>query len=107
MCNEKNTSDEDQLKLENPTKYYLKNFKNHEIMDELKWEDPYLYDTIIRLHYIKQMQNPDNIYMCPECRGNIITDESGEEYCKNCGLVTRTHYPYVAGQRFIVDYGLK
>ena len=107
MCNENIRDDDAQLKLENPTKYYLKNIDDPEIMGELKWEDPYFYEYILRLHFIQKMQNHQNIYRCPECRGNIITDESGEEYCNDCGLITRTHYPYVAGQRIIVDYGLK
>lgn len=76
-------------------------------MDELKWEDPYFYDTIIRLHYIKQMQNHDNIYMCPECQGDIITDEAGEEYCNECGLITRNCYPYTAGTKYELPYGLR
>lgn len=106
MCDE-NFSDDLQLKLENPTKYYLQNINDIEIMDALKWEDPYLYEDVIRLHFIQEMMNHDNINMCPQCRDNIITDEWGEEYCECCGLVTRTHYPYVAGQRIVLDYGLK
>ena len=106
LCNDK-ISDDDQLKLENPTEYYLKNIKDPEIMDELRWEDPYFYDYILRLHFINEMQNHENIYRCPECRGNIITDDWGEEYCTNCGLVTRTHYPYTAGQPISLPYGIK
>lgn len=108
-CALENFLDDDlQLRLENPTEYYLKNIEDHEIMAELRWEDPYFYDYILRLHFINEMQNHENIYRCPECRGNIITDiDSGEEYCTCCGLVTRTHYPYVAGQRVTLDYGLK
>ena len=107
MCNEKISDEDLQLKLENPTKYYLKNINNTEIMEALRWEDPDFYDTILRLHYIQQMQNRENIYQCPECRGNIITDDWGEEYCTDCGLVTRTPYPYTAGHRISLPYGLK
>ena len=108
LCNEKISDENLQLKLEDPIEYYLKNIEDPEIMAELRWEDPYFYDYLLRLHFINEMQNHENIYRCPECRGNIITDiDSGEEYCTCCGLVTRTHYPYVAGQRLMLDYGLK
>ena len=93
--------------MENPTKYYLQHFYDQEIMDHLKWVDPYQYLDVIRLHFIKQMTNHENINTCPECKGNIITDEWGEEYCEECGLVTRTHYPYIAGQKITLDYGIK
>ena len=93
--------------MEDPIKYYLENIDDSEIMNELRWEDPYLYIQILRLHYIDSLQNKENIYQCPICRGEIITDNLGEEYCCVCGLVTRTPYPYVAGQKIHVDYGLK
>lgn len=106
MCEESNVND-DTLKLENPIKYYLKNFDDEEIMAELRWEDPELYQKILRIVEIDGMKNKQQIYRCPECEKNIITDEWGEEYCSNCGLVTRAHYPYVAGQRINLVFGLK
>ena len=107
MYNDKISDDDHQLKLENPTKYYLKHFDDKEIMDELKWEDPYFYYYILRLHFTNEIKNHENIYRCPECRGNIITDDQGEEYCTDCGLVTRTQYSYTAGQPILLPYGLK
>ena len=76
-------------------------------MGDLKWEDRELYNQILRLHYIDNLQNKENIYRCPICGKDIITDNMGEEYCSSCGLVTRTQYPYVAGQKIHLDYGLK
>lgn len=107
LCNENFSDDDLQLKLENPTKYYLENIDDAEIMNELKWEDPDLYLHILRLNFINKITDHEPIYRCPECRSNIITDEWGEEYCSNCGLVTRTHYQYVAGQSIVLPFGLK
>ena len=95
------------LRLENPTKYYLNHIHDEEIMIELIREDPYLFQHVIRLDFINKISNHDNIHQCPECRGSIIKDESGEEYCETCGLVTRTHIAYVAGQRISLPFGLK
>lgn len=107
MC-EKITSIDDDLKVENPILYYLKNIDDPEIMEELRWEDPGFYEYILRLNYIQSLTNKEPIYKCPLCNHSIITDiDSGEEYCSVCGLVTRTHYPYVAGQRLHLDYGVK
>lgn len=107
MCTE-NFSDEDlQLKLENPIQYYLKYIDDEEIMAELNWSDPELYHRVMRLDFINKMSNNEPIYRCPECRSNIITDTWGEEYCSNCGLVTRTYYNYVAGKPIKLPFGLK
>ena len=106
MCTEK-ISDDDKLKLEDPIKYYLEHIHDEDIMNELKWEDPELYNHIIRLNFIHLMSNHEQIYICPECHKNIITDEWGEEYCSNCGLVTRTYYDYVAGLRLELPFGRK
>ena len=105
MCIEK--SDDTELTFQELIKYYLENFDNKEILDNLHWEDPYLYDTIVRLHYISQLKNKYNLHICPECRGTITSDESGEEFCTECGLVTRSFYHYVAGQKMTLPYGLK
>ena len=107
MCTENISDDDLQLKLENPTKYYLKHYDDEEIMAQLLWDDPELYHHIQRLHYIHEISNHERIFSCPECRTNIITDEKGEEFCVNDGLVTRTHYDYVAGQKIYLPFGLK
>lgn len=99
--------DDLKLRLENPTKYYLNHIHDEEIMIELIREDPYLFQHVIRLDFINKISNHDNIHQCRECRGSIIKDESGEEYCEKCGLVTRTHIAYVAGQRISLPFGLK
>lgn len=70
-------------------------------------ENPYLFQRVRRLDFINQFRNHDKVYQCPECGGNIIKDESGEEYCETCGLVTRTHIPYVAGEMISLPFGLK
>ena len=103
-----NFIDEDlKQKLENPTQYYLDHIHDEKIMLELAGGDIEYYQYILRLDFIDKMSNHEHIYQCPECQGNIITDIWGEEYCEKCGLVTRTHYPYVASQRITLDYGLK
>ena len=107
MCTGKNKDDDAGLKQKNPIKYYLKHYNNKKIMDELRWENPELYNRIQRLHKKWLITNHEPIYKCPECNQNIITDEWGEEYCNNCGLVTRTHYPYVAGQKIHLPFGIK
>ena len=94
-------------KLVNPTKYYLEHVDDDAIMMELAREDLELYAHVLRLDFINKMSNHEPIYQCPECRSNIITDESGEEYCSTCGLVTRTYYKYVAGQCISLPFGLK
>ena len=104
MYNEKISDD---TNLNELIDYYLKNFNNPEIMDELKWKDPYLYLQITRLHFIKQLQDTTPTYKCPDCGDNIIHDEWGEEYCESCGLVTRTPYDYVAGFKITLPYGRK
>ena len=104
MCIEK--SDDTELTFPDLIKYYLENY-DKEIIDTLRWEDPYLYETIVRLHYISQLKNKHNLHKCPECRGTISSDEQGEEFCTDCGLVTRTFYLYVAGQKITLPYGLK
>ena len=55
------TCDDDNLKVENPILYYLKNIDDPEIMYELRWEDPYFYDYILRLHYTQSLTNKEPI----------------------------------------------
>lgn len=100
-------SDDTKLQFENPLQYYLDHINDEEIMSELAWDDPEFYQHVKRIYFIQQMQNHENIHQCPECRGKIITDEWGEEYCENCGLVTRTQIRYVAGHKIRLPYGLK
>lgn len=40
--------------------------------------------------------------VCPECenKGEYEKDDNEEVYCKNCGLVIESPYPYTAGIRF-------
>lgn len=40
--------------------------------------------------------------VCPECenKGEYEKDHNEEVYCKNCGLVIESPYPYTAGIRF-------
>lgn len=106
MCDNR-ISDDIKLKLESPIQYYLEHIDDEEIMAELAWDDPELYQQIQRLLFIQCMQPYENITQCPECRGEIITDEWGEEYCETCGLITRTQYPYVAGHKIRLPYGQK
>ena len=107
-CALENYIDDDlQLLLENPTKYYLDHIDDIEIMMELARDDLDLYIHVTRLDFIRKMSNHEKIYHCPECHSNIIKDEWGEEYCETCGLVTRTHYNYTAGQKISLPFGLK
>lgn len=106
MYDEK-SCDDSTLKLDNLIEYYLKNFDNPEIMSELEWDNPSLYRKICRIHYVHSIQCKDNLSKCPDCRSEIIQDEWGEEYCSECGLVTRSYYDYVAGQKVQFPYGLK
>lgn len=102
--------DDNTLKTENPISYYLQNFKDEEVqkeLSELAWTDHDLYQRILRLHFIYEMSNHEHINTCPECHSIIITDEWGEEYCSNCGIVTRSFYQYVAGQKIKLHYGCK
>ena len=99
--------DDLKLRLENPTQYYLEHIDDNQIMMELAMEDLDLYLHVLRLEFIHKMSNHEPISNCPECRSVIITDEWGEEYCSNCGLITRTYYDYVAGQHINLPFGLK
>ena len=38
---------------------------------------------------------------CPQCEqiGQYETDNQENTYCKSCGLIIETHYPYVAGHK--------
>ena len=40
--------------------------------------------------------------VCPECenKGEYEKDDNEEVYCKHCGLVIKSPYPYSAGIRF-------
>lgn len=107
ICNGKINEDDPQLKLEHPLKYYLENIGNIKVMNELRQENLELYNKIQRISYIKSFQTREKLYLCPECHTSIVEDEWGEQYCPSCGLVTRSHYDYVAGLKFKLPYGLK
>lgn len=96
-----------QLQLLNPTKYYLNHIDDEEIMLELARDDPYLFQHVIRQDYIQKISSHERLYQCPECQSNIVQDEWGEQYCPNCGVVTRSHSRYVAGFKHELSYGLK
>lgn len=107
MCTEKICDD---TILDHPVSYYIKNFNNQNVQIELfklRLVDSDLYQYICRLHFIYSISNKEPINQCPVCGGEIITDEWGEEYCNQCGLVTRTHYDYAAGVKIFLDFGLK
>jgi transcription initiation factor TFIIIB Brf1 subunit/transcription initiation factor TFIIB len=40
-------------------------------------------------------------YRCPTCNNTVYIKDinTGETYCKKCGLIILTPYPYVAGQK--------
>ena len=109
MCDE-NHCDPTQRSIE----FYLEHYDDKEIMFELWLYDPIFYLRVKdayphwkRVKYIKLCKNHEPIYNCPECGAEITTDEWGEEYCSICGLITRTHYNYVAGLQFEVPFGIK
>ena len=50
----------------------------------------------------------DDPEICPECqtRTIILDDEKCEEYCTQCGTITRAASRYVAGKQVNLAYGL-
>lgn len=50
----------------------------------------------------------DDPEICPECgtRTIILDEEKCEEYCTQCGTITRAASRYVAGNTFDLAYGL-
>lgn len=50
----------------------------------------------------------DNPEICPECGTHtiILDEEKCEEYCINCGTITRAASRYVAGKKVDLAYGL-
>ena len=45
--------------------------------------------------------------ICPQCGANIRFDsEHMEEYCTECGLITRASIPYSSLQKVYYPYGL-
>ena len=108
MKNEKWLDDITGADLQKNFEYYLQNIDNQEIMDQLKWENPRLYDIVHRIDYILSFSNKQPIGKCPECGAEIIVDKDAcEEYCRECGLVTRNSYPYVASQKYDLPYGIR
>ena len=96
------------LKTTDPFKYYLSNVDNEDVMTELKWINPIVFKKIIRLNYINSIRNKEPISKCPECGKPIQYDnDTCEEYCETCGVITRTSYPYTAGIKFTIEYGVR
>lgn len=50
----------------------------------------------------------DDLEICPECKTRtiIFDEEKCEEYCINCGTITRASSKYVAGDLIELYYGL-
>lgn len=50
----------------------------------------------------------DDPELCPECRTRtiILDEEKCEEYCTQCGTITRAASRYVAGKPIELAYGL-
>lgn len=50
----------------------------------------------------------DDPEICPECqtRTIILDNEKCEEYCTQCGTITRAASRYVAGKQIELAYGL-
>jgi len=55
-----------------------------------------------------EIEEVENIDKCPNCKTlTIVRSENGsEEYCTQCGLITRASYDYVAGIKFDLPYGI-
>ena len=74
--------------------------------------DEHIYDQTFIEHeclWCDEEEVPaEQLLFCPECEGEILTDEdSDEEYCRDCGLVVRGPYPYTAGVQIDYPYGLR
>lgn len=98
---------DDELKNTNPLRYYLENVDNIKIMGELMVENRALYNKVLRMNYIISLKTKEPLRKCPHCHATITNDEWGEEYCPQCGAITRNNYPYMAGQLHDLPYGLK
>lgn len=50
----------------------------------------------------------DDPTICPECGKHTIKldEEKCEEYCTQCGYITRASSRYVAGNKYDLPYGL-
>ena len=84
--------------------------KHHSI--SCQFFDEHIYDKIFLEHECLWDEEEDvqaeQLLFCPECEGRIKTDEdSGEEYCPECGLIVSGPYPYVAGEKISYPYGLR
>lgn len=103
----KHEVDNEKLKEENPIKYYLQHTGDKKVMKKLRWDNPKLYRAVQRAVYLKQLQSKEPLHRCPKCGDTITCDEWGEEYCPRCGVITRNNYPYTAGVKHDLPYGLK
>lgn len=70
----------------------------------------HIYDTIFLNHECTRTDDieVEQLQFCPECAEELIYDEnSGEDYCPQCGLVCTGPIRYVAGKQIIYPYGIK
>lgn len=67
-----------------------------------KWENP-------RKYYINSFLNHESLQYCPECGGEVeySSEDEDEAYCTSCGLITSASSQYVAGQKIILPYGIR
>ena len=94
------------LLIEKPVQYYEKH--KDDLLHELEWIAPNLYEWLLRMVFIYTLGNKEPIWKCPECGGVIEVDnDKCEEYCETCGLITRSTYPYTAGIKFDLPYGVR
>lgn len=50
----------------------------------------------------------EQLHFCPECGTRLDNDlDKGDDYCPNCGLITRSSSEYTMGQKIRLPYGLK
>ena len=85
--------------------YTMKKKKIEKMIKEqnLKWENP-------RKYSIDTFLNHESLKYCPECGAEIEyinPDDEDEAYCTKCGLITSASYPYVAGIKIDLPYGLR
>lgn len=77
-------------------------FKDH-VYDKL-----FLNHECYRYSEEDDSENQIDYEHCPECGCQLINDEnSGEDYCPGCGLITTGSYSYVAGVKINYPYGLQ
>lgn len=50
----------------------------------------------------------EDVEVCPECgtRTIVLDEDKCEEYCTQCGYITRAASCYVGGRKIVLPYGL-